>query len=287
MHGKSGCTAERADLPIPARSALLHSVLRAAGTGCKLYIMTHNHRAAVERARQQLLELAAAEREHLATMPYRLVHEYDMRRGQYLVRVQVARPLPAEIARLAGDVVQSLRGSLDELATLLAGAPAKFPIFESLALFAQRARKAIAPMPDEAQAAIEALQPYHAIGGFQNGPLWTLQQLAAADAPRLAAGSVREGASMGVNTQRKVSILGDPVVTTGAFDDGAIIASVGTKIVGPDPKLDMFLRAEFTLAYASRGPGRGNDVLELLGELCDHVERTVFDALEPALASRQ
>jgi hypothetical protein len=245
--------------------------------------MTRNHRAAIERARQQLLELTAAEREYLATMPYRLVHDYDMRRGQYIVRVQVAQPLPGEIARLAGDVVQSLRGSLDELATMLAGTPVKFPIFESLALFAQRARKPIARMPDEAQAAIEALQPYHAIGGFQNGPLWILQQLATADSPRLAAGSVREGASMGVNTQRKVSIVGDPVVTTGAFDDGAIIASVGTKIVGPDPKLDMFLRAEYALAYASRGPARGRDVVELLGELCDHVEHTVFAALERPL----
>jgi hypothetical protein len=210
-----------------------------------------------------------------------------MRRGQYVVRVQVVQPLPEEIARRADDVVQSLRGSLDELATMLAGAPVTFPIFESLALFAQRARKAIARMPDEAQAAIEALQPYHAIGGFQNGPLWTLQQLAGAGAPRLAAGSVREGAAMGVNTQRKVSIVGDPVVATGAFDDGAVVASVGTKIVGPDPKLDMFLRAEFALAYARRGPGRGSDVVELLGELCDHVERAVFETLEPALPSRR
>jgi hypothetical protein len=248
--------------------------------------VTASHRAALERARQQILLLAGAEREYLATTPYRLVHEHDMRRGQYLVRVQVAQPLPDEIARLAGDVAKSLRGSLDELATALAGAPVKFPIFESLPLYAQRARKAIARMPDEAQAGIEALQPYHAIGGFQNGPLWTVQQLALADPPRLAAGSVREGASMGVNTQRKVAIAGDPVVTTGAFDDGAVVASVGTKIVGPDPKLDMFLRVEYALAFARRGPGRGNDVLELLGELCDHVEHTVFAALEPALGSR-
>jgi hypothetical protein len=249
--------------------------------------VTLPNRAALERARQQILALAAAEREYLATAPYRLVHDHDMRRGQYHVRVQVVRPLPEEIARLAGDVANTLRGSLDELATALAGAPVKFPIFESLPLFAQRARKAIARMPDEAQAAIEALQPYHAIGGFQNGPLWTLQQLAAANPPRLAAGSVRDGASMGVNTQRKVSIAGEPAVTTGAFEDGATIAAAAVKIVGPDPKLDMFLRVEYALALAGRGPGRGRDVVELLGELADHVEHTVFAALEPALPPRR
>jgi hypothetical protein len=248
--------------------------------------VTLPHHASIERARQQLLLLAAAERDHLATNPYRLVHEHDMRGGRYLVRAQVVRPVPDEIARLAGEVVRRLRESLDELATALAGTPVRFPIFESLALFAQRARKAMTSMSDEAQASLEALQPYHAIGGFRNGPLWILQQLDADDPPRFAAGAVREGYSMGVNTQRKVSIAGDPAVATGAFDDGAVIASVPTKIVGPDPKLDMFLRVELAIAYARQGPGRGRGVVALLGELCDHVEQTVFEMLEPALASR-
>ena len=241
------------------------------------------HRASLERARQQLRQLTDAEREFLATQPYRLVHEHDMRGGRYLVRVQVARPVPDEIPRLAGEVVRDLRTSLDELASALAGAPTKFPIFESLVLFAQRARKAIARMPDEAQATLEALQPYHAIGGFRNGPLWTLEQLRAADPAPLAAGGVRSGGTMGVNTQRKVTIVGDPVIATGAFADGATVASVFTKIVGTDPKLDMFLRVELELAYASDGPGRGRPVVALLGELCDHVDRAVLAALEPSL----
>lgn len=198
-----------------------------------------------------------------------------MRGGRYVVRVRVAHPVPDELVALAGDVVRSLRGSLDELATSLAGAPATFPIFESLATFAQRARRSIARMSDEAQATLEALQPYHAIGGFRNGPLWMLQQLDAADPPLLAAGSVREGGEMGVNTARKVSLRGAPVIVTGAFDDDAIIASVPTTIVGPDPKLDMFLRVEFALAYVPRGAGQGREVVGLLSELCDHVEQVI------------
>ena len=236
--------------------------------------------AGVARARTLLEQLAAAEQAYLSTSPYRLVHENDMRAGRYLVRVQVVRPAPEEISRLAHAVVRSLRTALDELTSRLAGKPVRFPIHESLALFAQRSRKPIAAMSDEAQATLEALQPYHAIGGFRNGPLWTLQQLDAEDPPKLAAGYLRS-ATMGVNTQRKTALVGEPSIATGPFTDGGIVAVAVTKIVGPDPKLDMFLRAEFGTAYAPDSAGRGREVRALLGELCEHVERTVF----PALAS--
>jgi len=234
--------------------------------------------AGVARARGLLAELAAAERTYLATTPYRLVHENDMRAGRYLVRVEVVTPVPSEIPPLAHAVIRSLRTSLDELVTRLAGKPIHFPIYESLALFAQRSRRAIAGMSDEAQATLEALQPYHTIGGFRNGALWTLQQLDAEDPPRLSAGYLRS-ATMGVNTQRKTTIVGEPSIATGPFTDGGIVATAVTKIIGPDPKLDMFLRAEYGTAYAPDGAGRGREVLALLGELCEHVERTVLPAL--------
>jgi hypothetical protein len=240
------------------------------------------HRSSLARARERVEMLAAAEREYLASSPYRLAHEHDMRGGRYVVHVHVTRPFPDEIVRLAGDVARGLRTALDELATSLAGAPVTFPIFESLALFAQRARKPIARMSDQAQATLEALQPYHAIGGFRSGTLWTLERLTAVDPPRLAAGSIRHGATMGVNTERKVSLQGEPAIVTGAFDDGDVIASVPTKVVGPDPKLDMFMRAEYAIAYAKDGPARGREVVTLLGQLCDHVEHAVFGALEPS-----
>lgn len=216
----------------------------------------------------------------MATDAFRLAHGHDMRGGRYVVRAHVARPVPDDLVQLAASVARSLHGSLDELATSLAAAPVSFPIYESLVLFAQRSRKAIARMSDEAQATIEELQPYHEVGGFQDSPLWRLKTLDTAEAPWLT-GSIRDGAIMGVNTARGVSLGGDPIVTAGAFADGGIVASAPARIVGPDPKLDMFLRAEFAVAYPERGPGRGRDVLELLGDLCDHVEHEVFAALEP------
>ena len=241
--------------------------------------LTTAHRASLERARHHLRALAGVERDWAASDAVRLVHAHDMRGGRYLVRAHLVRPVPEDIVQLAASVVRGLHVSLDELATSLAGATVSFPIHESLVMFAQRSRKALARMPDEAQATIEALQPYHEIGGFQDGPLWRLKALDTADAPWLA-GSIRDGAVMGTNTIRGVLLAGDPMLTSGAFVDGAIVASVPARINGPDPKLDMYLRAEFALAYVERGPGRGRDVVDLLSDLCDHVEHEVFPALE-------
>ncbi|CAN5118433.1 hypothetical protein BH09GEM1_BH09GEM1_45700 [soil metagenome] len=241
--------------------------------------LTQPHRASLERARRDLRAFAGVERDWVASDAFRLVHGHDMRGGRYVVRAHCAKPVSDDIVQLAASVARSLHQSLDELATSLAGAPTTFPIYESLAMFAQRSRKAIAGMSDEAQATIEALQPYHEVGGFEDGPLWRLKALDTAEAPRLT-GSIRDGAVMGVNTARSVSLMGEPVVTSGAFADGAIVASVPARIVAPDPKLDMFLRVDFALAYPERGPGRGRDVVELLSDLCDHVEHEVFPAFE-------
>lgn len=248
--------------------------------------MTALHSTLLAQARTRLCALADAEQRYVATHPIRLEHEHDMRGARYVVRARVVTPPPEELGGLAAEVARTLRDALDALATSLAGTAAKFPIHESLPLFAQRARKAIARMPDEAQAAVESLQPYHAIGGYRNGPLWTLDALARAGTVALSPGALRAGGAMGVNTRRKVELLAEPTVRAGSFADGAVVASVPTRIVGPDPKLDMFLRVEPALAFPADGPGGGREVVALLGELCEHVERVVLAALEPMIAAR-
>lgn len=241
------------------------------------------HRATLGQAREHLAQLADAERVFLASSPYRLDHEHDRRTGRYLVRAHGVVSLPDEIPQLAASVLRGAHESLDALATGLAGRPTRFPVFESLALFAQRARKAIAPMSDHAQAFLEELQPYHAIGGFRNGPLWIIQQLDTHEPPRLVPSIT--GGTMGVNSQRDVSLDEEPAISVGPLTDGAIVASVKSRVVGTDPKLDMFFRPDFAIAFASPGAGRGRAVLPLLGDLCDHVERDVFRVLEPELAT--
>lgn len=238
------------------------------------------HHARLADIRRSLSTLADLETGYRAGHPVRMVHEQDMRAGGYVVRAEVVHPVPAPLVECVAAMLRDLRAALDDVATLVAGASVRFPIFESLPLFAQRARKAITRMPDIAQAEIEALQPYHAVGGHRNGPLWILDQLSGAIAPRLAAGALREGAELRVNTRRTVELVGDPEITMGAFEAGAIVAAQRFRIVGPDPKLDMFFRGDVLLAFAADGPARGREVGELLGSLADHVEHVVFRRLE-------
>jgi len=237
------------------------------------------HQARLAGFRRSLLALASRADAFRAAHPVRLVHEQDMRTGRYLVRAGLAHPVPADIVECAATMLRELRSALDDVATLAAGAPVRFPIFESLPLFAQRARKAISGMPDSAQAEIEALQPYHAIGGYRNGSLWILDQLAGHPDLRLAAGALREGAEMGVNTRRKVELVGDPEIAFGAVEAGAVVASQQFRIVGPDPKLDMYFRGDFAMAFAADGPAHGRELRELLGQLAGDVEEATSRVL--------
>jgi hypothetical protein len=238
-------------------------------------------------ARRGLDRVAAAERTYIDGHPFRLVHQYDPRGGVYTVRVEVERAIPAEVPALAMHVLHDASAALDALASALASpegsaAPAvRFPIHDSLPQFAQRSRRPLAGMPDEAQATIEALQPYHTFGGYRNDPLWLLRELRASEPLRLAAGALQGDTAFGVNTKRHVEIMGDLHVVPGAFDAGAVIASVAARVAGPDPKLDLFLRPRLVLALAADGPARGAGLLETLGTICDHVEQVVIAPLEP------
>jgi hypothetical protein len=79
-----------------------------------------------------------------------------------------------------------------------------------------------------------------------------------------------------------VAIVGDLRVAPGAFEEGATIVSVAATVAGPDPKLDLFLRPGFEMAFAPNGPARGATLTGALGAICDRVA-AVIEALEPAM----
>ncbi|MCY7380251.1 MAG: hypothetical protein LH467_13055 [Gemmatimonadaceae bacterium] len=247
------------------------------------------HRLLISDARQDLARVAHAQQEYLDTNPYRVIHGYDARGGLYTVRVEVTRSLPSPISEHAARVVQQLRSALDAIAATLATPgqlpspatkPIRFPIHDSLPEFAQRSRGALATMTAEAQATIEALQPYHRLGGYRNDPLWLLRELAVAGVPTLAAGSLGAETAIGVNTCRHVDITGDLRVDGGPFAHGQVIASIAARVAGPDPKLDLFLRPQFQLAFTSGGPARGAPLVPTLGALCDRVEQIASTLLD-------
>jgi len=247
------------------------------------------HRLLISDARQDLARVAHAQQEYLETNPYRVIHGYDARGGLYTVRVEVTRSLPSPISEHAARVVQQLRSALDAIAATLAtpgqlpsppAKPIRFPIHDSLPEFAQRSRRALATMTAEAQATIEALQPYHRLGGYRNDPLWLLRELEGAGLPTLAVGSLGADAAIGVNTCRHVDITGDLRVDGGPFAHGQVIASIAARVTGPDPKLDLFLRPQFELAFAGSGPARGAPLVPTLGTLCDRVEQIASTLLD-------
>jgi hypothetical protein len=252
---------------------------------------TAPHRDLLRGARDALDGVAAAEAQYLESRPYRLHHRYDPRASVYTVRVDVATPPPEGLAARVAAVLRDLGAALDALATALVGAssgapPVRFPIHDSLPQFAQRSRRALSPMPDAAQATIEALQPYHTFGGFQHDALWLLRELSASSPPMLAAGALRDDSAIGVNTARHVGVVGALRVAAGAFDDGAVVATVAARVTGPDPKLDLYLRPSFEMAFASQGPARGAALVGTLRAICDRVEQGAFARLEPLLAAR-
>lgn len=247
------------------------------------------HRLLISDARQDLARVAHAQQEYLDDTPYRVVHGYDPRGGLYSVRIDVVHGIPPSISEHAARVVHRLRGALDAIADTLASRgqppspsakPMRFPIHDSLPEFAQRSRRALATMTPEAQATIEALQPYHRLGGFRNDPLWLLRELEGAGVPSLAAGSIGADAAIGVNTSRHVDVTGALRVDGGAFTHGQVIASISARVAGPDPKLDLFLRPQFELAFASAGPARGAPLVATLGALCDRVDEIAATLLD-------
>jgi hypothetical protein len=130
-------------------------------------------------------------------------------------------------------------------------------------------------MPDAAQATIEELQPYHTFGGFRKDALWLLRELGRSDepdGPALAPGALRDDSEIGVNTRRQVDVVGELRVRAGAFEDGAVVADVAAAVAGRDPKLDLYLRPSFQLAFAVQGPARGAALVPTLAAICDRVE---------------
>lgn len=237
-------------------------------------------------ARRELERVAALERQYLESNPYRLLHAYDPRTGSYTVRAEVLREMPSEVRDAVANVLRDSRAALDALVATLAssatGKPPRFPIHDSLPEFAQRSRRPLAGLPDEAQATIEELQPYHTFGGFHLDRLWLLRELTDHE-PRLAAGGLRADSALGVNTARHVEITGDLNVRAGAFESDAVIVSVPARVSGRDPKLDLFLKPIFELAFAATGPARGGALVGTLGAICDHVEHAVMKRLELSL----
>lgn len=156
---------------------------------------------------QHLERLATIANEWAGKREYSITQEPDLNDpGNTAFYVDQVVPPPADLPFLIGDFLQALRNSLDHLAFALASAhsgplpdevaqSSEFPIFGDkdrkgragtgatrfASLDPGGGRHKIRGVSPEAQAIIEALQPYHGGNDYSDHPLWRLHVLSVID----------------------------------------------------------------------------------------------------------
>lgn len=137
-----------------------------------------------ERAKEQLRDLGSEVQAFADSEPYEVVPERNTHSGQILYRLASIKPIPAKIAHLSGEVIHTLRSTLDHLAyqLLLAANPnasekertgVYFPIYDPAKQTEAGVVRKIQPLGIHAIKAISAVKPYK--GG--NDLLWALHVL--------------------------------------------------------------------------------------------------------------
>ena len=243
------------------------------------------------RALEQLNVLDAAIHRWADTEPCRVVHERDPQTGEQSLTVYVtAQPSDAIFQLLIGEIVHSLRTSLDHIAYRLAinvhgidpppnEATTEFPAMTGDAhQLDSELLKKIAPkklMPPDLYAAIEGLQPYH---GGKNDALALIHNLDNLDKhrfPPVVAGNAEIGSIHIGELQGQIT----KPIRVGALEHGAaLIAFI------PDPGTHVDVEADFkpSIAFGNGSPVRpGELVYPLLYDAVAFVQNTAFPALEP------
>jgi hypothetical protein len=155
-------------------------------------------RAKLARAEAHHEALGSEWQAYLNTDPYGMRLERDLREFTIWVFFQILKPIPVEIALVAGDAVQNLRASLDYVATELVASHggntgrAQFPISTTEKAFIDNVRSRprgagpldCVPAISDAFAFIEHLQPYQRGRLAKRDPLYALQCLSNRDKHR-------------------------------------------------------------------------------------------------------
>jgi len=124
-------------------------------------------RAKIEWARRHFDTFKGHVDTFFAQNPYVAAVRSDPEGSRYLVRIQNPPRMPSdEWALLIGDCVHNLRSALDYLVWEMAGADPQdrttmFPIFIDAQRYRGDAHIRLRKAPEEVQAVIEKLQPYH------------------------------------------------------------------------------------------------------------------------------
>ena len=254
-----------------------------------------HHRRKLNHASEHLEGLKAEIYGYLTDRPYGYVIERDDVTGEHVFRVRVLHQPPLHWDLVLGDCLHNLRGAVDQLAFALSDGNAlrdadqrriAFPICTARELFAER-KRAIAFMNPGAQKLIEQMQPCSSDYMVKLSPLSWLERLSNIDKHRhpLAAGMVRSHTGVKVSGLKgRFEVLPSKIkYTTGAFEDGAVIARLRVVPLGEPSNVNLDLDTSYDVAFAKEGPGQGAPVVQVLEGIRDYIRDVVFSSLEPLI----
>jgi hypothetical protein len=267
---------------------------------------TSDWRLRLDRADEHLAELDGVITSYLGSTPYNIRQEYDTTASQFIFRAEVIQDAPARVGILIGDTCHCMRTALDQLIYRLAtpragGEPpslTEFPIIDDQLRYSATDRhgnpvrgsglyKLRGITDPSALQLIASLQPFNRTNDTEAHELRILHSLDVVDKhrERLVTGMIYTGARVSINELYGYDLDFAHVGTlkAGTFADRAEVARFTANPTKPDPRLLVWVRVNYGVAFTPDGPGRGQPVMECLSHIRDFVDDEVIARLEQFL----
>lgn len=275
----------------------------------------------LRRAHKHLERLQAEIDEWAGPYERSVTHEPDADHPGYTAFYVDVPPPPSDLSLRISEFLHTLRSSLDSLAFALASVytdPLPFDVIEDseFPIFGDEGRKdghltgrmgherfckrrkdgtpapgsglaKIAGWPPEAQTIVEKLQPYHRGYSFRRDPLWRLQELNIMDKHRLLFTTAAVFNGITVVRDEKANwkeLPGQWESHAGPLEGRTKVASLRIEPLDPSREMHVDAIAPIHVVFgAGTKMVQWSDVIEVLGEIYNHVSQRVVPALTPYL----
>lgn len=246
------------------------------------------------RADIHLNAIKTAIQEFVGPDPDLIPGEFDRSSHKYVFRAQRDSRSPTWISPAIGDCVHNLRAALDYLVWELVGGDGggggtstEFPIFTDPLQYTREAPRKIRGVPQAAEAAFNALQPFYGANSDPFHPDWRdpkreplalLRELERWDKHRsLNLTEDQVSAELVGFEQLGIMVSPHPAVLPGRFERGTVLARAGVPLGRPE--VDVYLRATYDVAFGRDGPAGGELVLQTMTLIRDEVAGRVLPTI--------
>jgi hypothetical protein len=259
-----------------------------------------NHRLKLARAAEHLAVLKSAMHDYSREVNHRLVRRYEPLTDEFIVQIEITKPIPLGWSLIIGDALHNLRSSLDSLAFELCGRHSgglsaaegrriQFPICDLPKSFDEeiKRKKRLRHLTPRAISIAERLQPYAPTKWQGGNPLGILRELNDIDKHRtllLAYSNLHSGTVRISRAGDTKSEYFDVPMLGGVLRDGAIVArfQLPADFPATDVRMGTSMGLAYTLDEGVPGYDKG-DVHQFLDYVRIFIEREVFPALESFL----